>query len=553
MRALALLSMWKTRNALRTLFTDPRKLVPALFIFFVILLSLLFGTLGLRQAPGQSGLGESKVDPQVFDAAVFAAMILIAVGSIDTGLGDGLLAFGMSDVDYVFPSPISRRVVLAYRLPSLTFAALFSSAFLIYMYHVVIRVINIDMPNPGHLDPPGWYGSVGVALCVGLYFNLAMFLAVRVENRRLLHRLLIAAFITSTVLLALIGYMKGVTGFVSVMRSPILEWAFYPGRLAATGLVNEVRHASDPRGLAMLFWGYVLSAVPMFLTNSNYYEQSIASSERVAAWRRAAKAGLAAQQASRAANVKYKGTREYTVKPFGRGPLALAWAHLCAAGKRPYVNFLSPLIGGIGCGVLGGIGNAGLDGVGEVVVVLFTVYASMGFMAAAKTASESAVRRRELIAPLPIKGWESVAANLAVPWLSMFEFCAFAGLAYAVTGSRHWPEVLFGLAVFFPMRLAARMVLQYILVLSYPDFSDKVQQFLAMGVYYLCAVPFFVVELVLAIPAILLHSIWIGLITLTVLQIGFLALLLLGAGLANDRSVASGEPVRLFRLVSKRS
>jgi hypothetical protein len=311
-----------------------------------------------------------------------------------------------------------------------------------------------------------------------------------------------------------------------------------------------VRHVADLSPIRFLSACYLGSLVPMFASNSNFYERSIASSERVAASRRAAKAGFAALQANKAASIRFKSTRMYTIPPFGQGAQALAWAHLCAAAKKPYANFLFPALGGVGCGVAAHFAGVTVHESGIGAIVLVSFYLSFGFMASAKAASESAVRRGDLIAPLPITAWKAVVANLTVPWLAMFGFCLGAGITYAGTGSDEWPLIAFGLCLTFPLRLGARMVLQYILVLSYPDFADKVQQLIAAGVYYMFAAPFFFVELILAIPAILLHSVWVGLITLSVLQVPFLVLLLWLAGLASDRAVASGEPVNLFKLAA---
>ena len=94
--------------------------------------------------------------------------------------------------------------------------------------------------------------------------------------------------------------------------------------------------------------------------------------------------------------------------------MALFWAHLCAAAKRPLTNFITPFIGGLGVGVFGAIATvrnqgAGLQDniIGYTGILMVVAYGSLGFMTTAKTASESAMRRRELISPLPISGWKT--------------------------------------------------------------------------------------------------------------------------------------------------
>lgn len=551
MRAVALLSFWKTRNALRTLFTDPRKLIP--FLFFAVCIGCSFGSslLGLRRPPHGPGLGAVHPDPALLQGCIFLAVVLMCLGAVDSALGDTLLAFGMPDVDYLFPSPVSRKVVLAYRLPALTFGAFFTMFFFVYLYTVLLNVIDVRLPDQGTQDPPWYLGFACMFLCFGAFLNLAMFAVVRLKDRKVLHRIVLSAFLGGIAAIGGAIYLFGVQVLVPISEFPLLRWAFFPCRWAAQGLAEQAVHRADMAPLQLLLLTYGLSLVPMFVVNSNFYEQSIVSSERVAAIRRAAKGGIAAQQANRAERFKYKGTRSYSVSPFGHGAMAIVWAHLCAAVKRPYANFVLPVMGGTACGVFGCLMNTGFHEAGIGLIFFFAFYSSIGFMTSARSASEAAVRRRDLFDPLPVPAWQSVAANLVVPWTAMFLFCLCAGIAYAALGSDQWPLVVFGLCVFFPLRLSARMVLQYVMVLAYPDFSDKVQQLLAQGVYYLMAAPFLILELVFAVPALLLHSLWLGLVTLSVLEVVFLAALVWVSGIAASRAVATGEPVNLWQVFSR--
>jgi hypothetical protein len=380
-----------------------------------------------------------------------------------------------------------------------------------------------------------------------------MFVAVQFENRKNIRKLVLGAFVAGIAALGINYYVGGLPAFLRIVNSPILRAVFFPCSLAAHGLSEGAHHVYDLTPVRWLLLVYGCSLVPMFASNANFYEQSIVSSEKVATIRRAAKSGFAAQQSMRAANFKYKAKREFTIPPFGQGSWALAWAHLCAAAKKPFMNFVAPVLGGVTCGVLGLVFGRDMYEVGIGTVVAIGFYCSMGFMTSARTASEAAVRRRDLIAPLPLPGWQCVAANLTVPWISMSLFSVGAGIAYGSGDGSLWPAVCFAMCLTFPLRLGARMALQYILVLSYPDFADKLQQLLAQGVYYLCAGPFIIGELIVLIPAFLLQSIWVGLIALTLIQVLYMAVFLWLAGLASDRAVASGEPVRILGLVSRAS
>ena len=263
-----------------------------------------------------------------------------------------------------------------------------------------------------------------------------------------------------------------------------------------------------------------------FFQSRTGFEQSIASTERVSRFRSAARGGYATLMAARASSFKYKGDRPYTVPPFGKGAMALFWAHLCAAGKKPLANFITPLLGGLGVGAFGAIAtikNQGSDwqvnAFGYAGILMVVAYGSLGFMTTAKTASESAMRRRELISPLPMKGWQTVAANLATPYCSGLLFFFGCALMYMSFLAPNWPILGFFIAITLAMRLAARMALQYIIGVTYPDAADKVQQFFAVGIYGLISLPFIGLEALVCAPGIILKSIWIALIPLTLLQI----------------------------------
>lgn len=102
--------------------------------------------------------------------------------------------------------------------------------------------------------------------------------------------------------------------------------------------------------LNWLFVGYAGSLGLMFATNANWYEQSIASTDKWSNLRQAAKGGWAGLMAARAATFRYQSEKDFTVAPFGRYAVALFWAHLCATAKKPLANFGVPLFTGLAFG-----------------------------------------------------------------------------------------------------------------------------------------------------------------------------------------------------------
>ncbi len=545
MRAIALLSAWKFRNSLRSIVTDPRKLTAT------IVAVVYFGIIGVVAILG----GGSHVTSQgtnvplgIYQAIIFLAFLLVAVTVIDTGLGDNLLALAPADVDYIFPSPISRRVILLYRLPVLTFSASFFALTILLLYRLASRVLTPSVDHPGHVATSGGLVILGAIMCVGVYMNLAMFIAIRFKRRRQIHRWLLAALFALGVGIVLTAWLRGLPGVMALADSPWLRWPFLPSDLISR--IMTLRLERQPVGgpFFALLALYAVSLAPMFLTNSNFYEDSIASSERVWALRRAAKGGFASMMAARAATSRYKLRRDYTLPPFGEGATALFWAHLCAAWKRPYANFVSPLIAGAAIGIVAGVVQTHDRVAGIGVLAALVAYSSFGFLAAGRTASEAAVRRRELTATLPVPAWQSVAANLGVPMVSLLLLCFGVSAAYTALRGDQWPLVVCATMLFFSLRMASRMLINYMLVLAYPDFADKIQQFLGQLIYYLFSMPLAIAEVILCLPAVFLRSFWLAVGVLTVFEGVMTWVFLFLAGRVTERAIASGEPVRFWSM-----
>ena len=548
------MSAWKIRNSLRTIFVDPRKLIPVAIALIIVALIVWLGNMGLDQP--RANLTQITIDPDVFSAIIMLSLILFALSVIDSGLGDGLLAFGMPDVDYLFPSPISRRVVLAYRLPGLMFSALFMAGFLLMTFNVTAHVLHPKFHVIGHSEAPWWASTAALFLAGGVYTNLALLISIRILDRRVMQRILLASTIAIGGGLGLLAWIKGFGAVEAIVQSPVVRWIFLPSSLASESLLDGFSHQPALAPLMWLLMGYVASVIPLFMSRANWYEQSIVSSERVSTVRNAAKAGYSSLMAAKAESYKGTRTKTYTLKPFGQGAYALLWAHLCAAAKKPTANFFGPVCAGVGAGAFAAFAvsaNVETQGIGFTAITMIALYCSMGFMATAKTASESAIRRRELLAPLPFPGWQSVAANLGAPFATAFLFFLGCAITYVVMRGPNSLMVAFGFGIALPLRLAARMILQYIVVIAYPDAADKMQQFIAVGVYLLVATPFLIAEFILCIPGLLLHSPWLLLLLVSFFQVPLTAILLFLAGKASETAVATGEPVRIWSLVARRT
>jgi len=568
MRAVALLSYWKTRNSLRQVLTDPRKFVPFM-VFTGFLLLSCFGALAAPISMNNLPQGNS-ITAAGLRAGMTALMTFIGLGAINVGLSETVLAFAMSDVDYLFPSPTSRRVIIAYKLPGLTLSSAFTAGFIYFFISMGLKVLHPSLPHTGRSDSPGWFAPLTIMLCVGTYLNLAMFISLRVHNRKQVRRGFIACLVVLFVVFAFIGWKHGISGVESILNSQIFRWAALPAALGGDVLFAGYAHLPASTVLLDVFVVYLLSLLPMFLVTTNWFEQSIVSAESAAAFRKAAKGGLTALRAAQSMNVKHKALRPYTISPFGTGAGALFWAHLCAALKRSWSNFIAPLLAGLALGTLPfllhapsmpwsgpgrqSLGTGELDTVssltGIALIVALGFYSSMIFLAIGRAASESAIKRNEMLTPLPISSKRAILANLGVPGIAFCLFSWGVALSYLVLGENHSLEVGLGFGLLLPMRTFARMTLQYLVVIGYPDFSDTLQQVLANGVYFLSAFPFFLLEVVVGVVGYLIHGVLGTIVSVTIIQIPIFIFVLFLTGKASEKAVATGEPVSLMSLLS---
>ena len=599
MRAVALMSFWKIKNSLRTLVTDPRKFVPAIILLVLMAFPITMMILSrgmsanfvkraaMRQRyysqyrepgsrshaavrtdydPSRLMTPRSEIDPETFAAAITLTLILIGFGIINTGLGDRLLALSPSDVDYLFPAPISRRIVLAYRMPGLTIGAVGIALYLLFMISMFTQVSGPTMPNAGHTISPWWVNPLALFLSGGVYFNLAMFLSIQFLERKVFQK---ALWFVAIVLGATFCYLVSLGGVelaVQFLQSPVLRGVFIPSTLASDTLIAS--YSQQPAGgpLTWLLIGYIATFAMLLSSKANWYEQSIASTDKWTAFRQAAKGGWSGVMAVKAASYKYRGSKPYTVPPFGKHAVALFWAHLCAAAKKPIPNFVVPLLAGLVVGgagatavrsIVGGLtrparegpaANLGAESLGYTILGLMIFYLWQGFMTTSRTASESSIRRRELIAPLPISGWQSVAADMGVPVCAVL-ICFFAAsLTYIALGGPNALLVAFGFGIAMPLRLAGRIVLQHVVVMAYPDLADKIQRLISILIGAIIGLPFLILEVLVCLPGLFLHSVWAAIIPLTLLQFPLGALFLFLAGRASERAIATGEPVSLLRL-----
>ena len=524
MRALTLLSLWQIKNALRTTFTDVRKLIPILVMAFALGMQVLSLALVSMSRPRMRSGADAAISQQAgsviaqhLDQIGFGAFVIltiIAIGILDYGFQEGFLAFSLADVDYLFTAPVSRRLVMAYRLAGKTAIAFFQASFFFYF---VLRALLETMAR-GRASPLGAVMTLlALFFCIGGYANVAFTLKLifGFGQAATVRRWFLAL---AALLAVLLGwtFWQGTTGGLGPNTQ--LAWVrvvvvlFYPCRLAADAVLALLQGGAGtfPTALLALFYG--LSLALLFSRNEHFYEASLAGSERAAKMIQAARDqnwgamfGIGAERKRRA---PAPANRPYVLPPFGRGGGALLWANLSAAAKRPFPNFIAPVLGGAALSVVASRllpPVAAAPVVGGISAYLLFLLTTMGV-----NVFRQSLQRQALVRPLPLPAWQVVAADVAPHTLisSLFGWSAGFTLLFARVPNGDLAALL--LIVCLPVLLVCLDLVQYILALWYPDAQDKLQQMLAGFIsLFLTGTVLTLLGGVLAIPLFLRAPLWV--------------------------------------------
>ncbi|HEY3268349.1 MAG TPA: putative ABC exporter domain-containing protein [Armatimonadota bacterium] len=518
-RAILLLSFWQIRNAVRTSLTEPRKLIPLLVIGLAFGLQLvswmMFRGMQRPNAPEVFTIGAYMANhAAAIHALVFTFLVLGALTAIQSGFGGGALTFPLADIDYLFPAPIPRALVLAMRLPAITGRAIMMAVFGIFVMLMVFgRTLGLEIASRAD----GFALFAALALFVSAYVTLAIAIEVAfgTGHARLAGRTLNVLALALLAWVGLLVWRNGVDGAVIVERNWVLAALFPPSRWAANAVVAALTNRpigwAHP-GLLFAFYAPTVALTLWLARRRNFYEATLVGSERAAQLRAARQGNLMAAYAlrfQRSAANRRQG-RAYTLPPVGRGALALLWANLCAVGKRPILNVAAPL--GLGAAISAAICvymPRVAEGLG-IVVGLDGYVSWLIVMVAARSAFQLSLQRHSLTRPLPIAPWKTVAAEVAPTVLvgSLFGWGAALPMLVRPEAIAH----IFAAILLFaaPAAMSCLSLLLYTIAIWYPTGQDKLQQLLSglvfmalMGPVLLCLTPFILIPLLLSAPPLL--------------------------------------------------
>lgn len=137
MNAMLFLVRKQIKNYIKDIIHHPSKLV--LYIFFVGMMVLMF--VSISKDPPKS---EDYIDIRVLHGIFLAWLLFMAVPNVLSAVKKGSVFFKMSDVNFLFVSPVSSKQILAYGLAKQMMGTFFGFFFMIFYSGLLVEHFPIN-------------------------------------------------------------------------------------------------------------------------------------------------------------------------------------------------------------------------------------------------------------------------------------------------------------------------------------------------------------------------------------------------------------------------
>lgn len=528
MKPLLFLTYRSFVNGVKRALSSPTRLIGLLF--FVSYYFLWFirpamsgpGGMGKGLPPGLQGLIEFP-SLQVVDSVVFGLFALLSLLMMMGGMAQQG-GFKPADVDILFPTPISPRVVLGFRMIRDYVLTLLVPFFLVLVGFVPVKAgyewVFRNMPHPENATlilRAAWLSWMLVAMCwVAINYAVSLFVN-RSDRRSDLNKRLII-FATAVIVLGTATYiglsisrMTSMKDLLGLAQSPILRTVFFTATFATSlttaPLSNDYLSAAAS---AAALAGLIVAAAWIAMTQVGWmYDQAAAkgfSSASLKALQRKGDALGAAAALAQEGKGKVRKLK-WLFRMNMPGPWALVWkdAFLQARG----MFWMLAMIGAMGVFMIlipTFIPMKSGESIGTIFLLMqamaiFTITISLSNMGYLEV-----LRRIDLQKPLPFRPAVIVFFEVGSK--------AILGIVVSLLGSLIAifirPDLLghaVGAAIFSPSLSLLLSATTFLVIILFPDVEDQTQRqfrgvlmMLALAVIGLPPVGIFALSVVLGAP-----------------------------------------------------
>ena len=499
MKPLIYLEIRQLLNAIKNTVSSPKRLIPALLIAAWVISWLVHGLLAAAGAPalsqpgyGQYGDALQKLpkNPEMIRVAIFLFLSFGCFVVVYQSFTSGLLIFSIAHIDFLFPTPISRRKVLLVKLfkdyLKYTFWVAF---FFIFLGSPVVATLEVKMLPYGLVGIAGFLALVIMTVNVSHTINIvATFGYERLRQAAAAVKVVLWAVLASAVVIAISQYIRTGETYASIVwaaDSYVVSAVFAPARWCSLLILAPfygVTH-QDYIHLGLLWLLAAASFVLLMSRRENVYEPSLGISVRYANRRQAMRSGdFTAVRLAELSEKGAKRVRALTIPPFGQGATALLWKSIVTrfriSGGQLVMSIVLPVAAVL---LLRQFRTSSL--MLRMLPFALPYVAWLGSMVSQPMRSE--LKQANILKAMPVTPWKFVMVQAIsnAAFASVWILTLAAAMWMTLPGTRG--PLLVGCTIMSPFIAFTCVSAVTMASLMYPDMRDAAQNYLSGMVGFL--------------------------------------------------------------------
>ncbi|MCE5200878.1 MAG: putative ABC exporter domain-containing protein [Armatimonadota bacterium] len=339
MKPLIYLEIRQIINSIKYATRSPKRLIPLLLMGAWICSWLIQGTAFVSGdiKPRHTDLGLIQHLPvETIEAIIFIVLSIGSMMVMYNAFSSGTMVFSLAHIDFLFPTPVSRRHVLLLQL---------FKDYIKYGFYVTFLFLVIGAPMYSGLGvalfPWGLLSITAVTALLLTVVNLSHTIYIvftfgfeRLRQAGILIKIALGIGPVTAVGFGIYQYIQTGSSYASILwatNSPVVSFVFAPARWCATLLLAPLLGVTAEEWFHFVcLWLLAGASFALLMSRrENIYEPSLGISTRFALRRQRMRFGDFA--GARVDALKEKGTRHLgglDIPPFGAGATALLWKSL---------------------------------------------------------------------------------------------------------------------------------------------------------------------------------------------------------------------------------
>lgn len=487
MKPLLYLEFRQLVNSIRNTTRTPKRLIPALIVAAWVVSWFIRGLMScLGDAPEMPNIAMLRTVPiELIQQGVFLFMSISSVLAMYGAFSNGMMIFSVAHIDFMFPTPISRRTVLLVKL---------LKDYLKYGLYVAFFFMFIGFPVFGilgvRLMPAALLSIAAVTALLVLVVNISHTINIiftfgfeRMKQAGLAIKAVLISVPISALGIGIYQFARTGDSYASILfaaNSPIIKYFFAPADWCATLFVAPLRGATnnDIAYLFLLIALAILSFLVLLSRKENIYEPALGVSVKFAARRSAIRSGD--YVGVRTDALKEKGATRagrLAIPPFGQGAMAILWKSLLLRYRMSVTQLLMMIVLPA---VVVYVFKAALQTEGKPLRYLpFVLVYVVGILSTtASSEMRSELKQANILKSMPVAAWKVMlvqAANSTI-YLTLGA-CVFAVSMLLLVPEVH-KDMLLACVAIVPSLGFMNVSLAIISAILYPDLRDPAQSFL---------------------------------------------------------------------------